>query len=120
MSLTSNLSTVITNVTASSEQFDQELFELYMGDDAMSLVRVSNSTDELEDYDYEVDFTAYDYWDLIPTAIVYGITLLIGLVGEWPSATAGNVPSSIDQFILNVIHIIMTPTRPFVPPRITE
>lgn len=44
---------------------------------------VTNQTnDYFPDYDASASFDSYNYWDLIPTAIVYGLTLIAGLIGN--------------------------------------
>ncbi|CAN8028618.1 unnamed protein product [Ixodes persulcatus] len=43
---------------------------------------VEDDDDLPDDYDYEESATRYDLADLVPTATVYGSTLLLGLVGN--------------------------------------
>ncbi|KAL3245998.1 hypothetical protein MRX96_058028 [Rhipicephalus microplus] len=44
--------------------------------------QISDEDDLPEDYDYEESAWRFDLADLIPTAVVYGATLLLGLVGN--------------------------------------
>ncbi|XP_037527727.1 QRFP-like peptide receptor [Rhipicephalus sanguineus] len=46
------------------------------------LSQISDEDDLPEDYDYEESAWRFDLADLIPTAVVYGATLLLGLVGN--------------------------------------
>ena len=43
-----------------------------------------NSTSSFISYDYDLDtsLSTYDYYDLVPTALIYGITLITGLIGK--------------------------------------
>lgn len=53
----------------------------YLEDDSLN---ASGNNTTIFDYDYglDVSFETYNYYDLIPTAIIYGITLITGLVGK--------------------------------------
>ncbi|KAH6941319.1 hypothetical protein HPB50_016294 [Hyalomma asiaticum] len=46
------------------------------------LSQITDDDDLPEDYDYEESAWRFDLADLIPTAVVYGATLLLGLVGN--------------------------------------
>lgn len=50
--------------------------ELASDNNTASLLNVSY------DYDYNESVQKYNYFELVPTAIVYGITLIAGLIGE--------------------------------------
>ncbi|XP_053212856.1 type-1 angiotensin II receptor-like isoform X2 [Panonychus citri] len=45
---------------------------------------LENSTSSFISYDYDLDtsLNTYDYYDLVPTALIYGITLITGLIGN--------------------------------------
>lgn len=49
--------------------------ELASDNNSASLLNVSY------DYDYDESVAKYNYGELVPTALVYGITLIAGLIG---------------------------------------
>lgn len=57
-------------------EFDQ-LAEIYPDS-------IENSTFNIFSYDYDLEasLSTFDLYDLIPTALVYGITLITGLIGK--------------------------------------
>ncbi|XP_074601866.1 G-protein coupled receptor 54-like [Brevipalpus obovatus] len=46
------------------------------------LANDNSSNPEFYDYDYENSVATFDYTHLIPTALIYGLTLIIGLIGN--------------------------------------
>ncbi|KAI1285001.1 Cholecystokinin receptor [Halotydeus destructor] len=57
--------------------------------DEISLLLTDDTQDaNMTEFDYDINgsFEKFNYWDLIPTAIVYGFTLIMGLVASLATA----------------------------------
>ncbi|CAG2183045.1 unnamed protein product, partial [Oppiella nova] len=52
--------------------------------DALFMPNTNKTNHTFQDYEYEIEesFASFNLWDLIPTAIVYGLTLFAGLIGN--------------------------------------
>ena len=47
-----------------------------------SILNINTTGRDDYDYDYNISITEYNYYELVPTAMVYGATLIAGLIGE--------------------------------------